>query len=149
MLWKPDTLAVSTQVSKWPVRVVPNCAFRSTRVVYTRSMKRFVAAALWGFAIAFAIAAIGHRLSSFTDSTALQWLLWVPTGWPTLILERILPENAFPIRGEYRPIFLIYLIVSNVLLYGMFSYFFLSALSLSEKSKQAQKNVPPPPSVHE
>jgi hypothetical protein len=110
-------------------------------------MKRLVAAALWGFAIAFAIAAIGHRLSSFTDSTALQWLFWIPTGWPTLILEFILPESAFPIRGEYRPIFLIYLITSNVLLYGVFSYFFLSALSLSERSKQAQKNVPPPPTV--
>jgi len=43
----------------------------------------------------------------------------------------------------------IYLIVSNVLLYGMFAYFFLSALSLSERSKQAQKNVPPPPTVQE
>jgi len=112
-------------------------------------MKRVVAAALWGFAIAFAIAAIGYRLSTFTDSTALQWLLWVPTGWPTLILELILPARAFPIRGQYRPIFVIYLIVSNVLLYGMFAYFFLSALSLAEKSKQAQKNVPPPPTVQE
>jgi hypothetical protein len=112
-------------------------------------MKRLVAAALWGFAIAFAIAAIGHRLSTFTDSTALQWLLWVPTGWPTLLLELILPANAFPISGEYRPIFLIYLIVSNVLLYGMLSYFFLLALSFSERSKRAQKKVPPPPTVQE
>ncbi len=110
-------------------------------------MKRLVAAALWGFAIAFAIAAIGYRLSRFTESTALKWLLWVPTGWPTLILELILPADAFPVRGEYRPLYLIYLIVSNVLLYGLFSYFFLSALSLSERSKQAQKNVPPPPTV--
>ena len=121
--------------------------FRSTRLVYTGRMKRLVAAALWGFAIAFAIAAIGHRLSTFTESTALKWLLRVPIGWPTLILELILPESAFPIRGVYRAIFLIYLIISNVLLYGMFAYFFLSALSLSERSKQAQKNVPPPPTV--
>ena len=112
-------------------------------------MKRVVAAALWGFAIAFAIAAIGYRLSRFTDNTTLQRLLWIPTGWPMLILEFFLPANAFPIRGEYRPLYVIYMIVSNVLLYGLFSYFFLSALSLSERSKQAQKKVPPPPTVPE
>ena len=110
-------------------------------------MKRIVAAAICGFAIALIFASIGRLLSNFTDSEALKWLLWVPVGWPTLILAYFLPTNAIRIRDEYRSAILIYIVAANVLLYGLFSYFVLLGLSLSGKSRQAQNNVPPPPTL--
>jgi len=110
-------------------------------------MKRLVLAVICGFVIAFLYAVISGLLSTYTDNETLRWLLYIPIGWPKLILQQFVPLNAFPFRDEDSTALLIYIVGSNVILYGLLSYFGLLGLSLSRRSRRAQHNVPPSPTV--
>jgi hypothetical protein len=110
-------------------------------------MKRLALAIVGGFAIPFLYTITVGPLSTYTENETLQWLWYIPVGWPKLILQRLVPLNAFPFRDEDSTALLIYIIGSDVVLYGLVSYFLLWVLSLSRRSKRTPPSVPPPPSV--
>src|SRR6267142_2835534 len=107
-------------------------------------MKRLVLAAICGVAITIAYGVPASLISAHTDDETLRWLLYIPLGWPNLILRRLVAPNAFPFRDEDRTALLIYILGSNMVLYGLLSYFGLLGLSLLGRSKRPQQSVPPP-----
>ena len=110
-------------------------------------MKRLALAIIGGFAIPFLYAITAGPLSTYTENETLHWLWYIPIGWPKIILQRLVPLNTFPFRDEDSTPLLIYIIGLNVTLYGLLSYFVLLGLSLSIRSRRAQHNVPPPPTI--
>ena len=108
-------------------------------------MKRLAVAIISGFAIPFLYAITVGPLSTYTENKSLHWLSYIPIGWPKIILQRLIPLNTFPFRDEDSTSLLIYIIGSNVVLYGLLSYLVLSGLSLSKRTRRTEHNVPPPP----
>src|SRR6266404_8181365 len=111
-------------------------------------MKRLILAVICGFAIAFLYAVISGPLSTYIGNETLRWLLYLPIGWPKLILQRLVPLNAFPFRDEDSTALLIYIVGSDVVLYSLLSYFGLLGLSLLRRSRREKHDSPPPPTVY-
>lgn len=113
-------------------------------------MKRLVAAVICGFAITFCYGVPASMLSRvllrYPDSEALRWLLYFPVGWPRLILQHLVPSNAFPFREGDSTALLVFMFIANIALYGLFAYVCL--LVLSKRSKP-QARLPPPPTVQQ
>ena len=112
-------------------------------------MKRLALAVICGFAIPFLYSVIFGPLSTYIRSDTLDQLVYVPIGWPKLILMRLVPLNAFPFRDGDSTFLLIYIISCNVILYGLLSYLLLLGFSLSRRGRVLRLRVPPPPNVQE
>src|SRR5438132_14386863 len=100
-------------------------------------MKRLALALLGGFLIPFVYSIIAAPLSAYITNPIIDRLLMYPVRWPILILFRF---GFLPFDNEIA--LLIYLIVCNVCLYSILSYFLLWRFS---KSKRDITSLPPKP----
>ena len=80
--------------------------------------------------------------STFIENYWLNEALYIPIGWPSKLLQRVLPLGSFPFRDGDANILLLLMIVCNVGLYGCLSYFFFWWLS---QRKHRQLETPPSP----
>lgn len=89
-------------------------------------MKRLFLSVLGGFAIPFIYTITFGPLSVYINNEQLNYLLWIPIGWPRIIYYRFL---FFPLFQRGTNIgdntFFIIMIACNVALYGSFTYFLL------------------------
>ena len=118
-------------------------------LTYNTEMKRLALAVICGFAIPFLYGITSGPLSTYTENETLQWLLYIPIGWPRLILQRLVPLDTFPFRDDDSTALLIFIIGSDLVFYGLLSYSVLWALSLSRRSRIRERNVRPPPHVQQ
>lgn len=105
-------------------------------------MKRIALSVIGGFVIPFAYAVIVGPLTAYTKNEAVLRFSYVPIGWPRLILQRIVPLNSFPFRDTDTVALLIYMIVCDVVLYALLTYFLLWRFS---RRKNDESLVPPNP----
>jgi uncharacterized membrane protein YedE/YeeE len=102
-------------------------------------MKRLLASAVGGFLIPFVYLVIAGPLSAYVQNRALLFLLDLPYGWPRVLLYRYcLPRCAL----DDNTIFLVFMVASNMALYGTLTYF---ALWLRSHRKPKTYAAPPPP----
>ena|SRR5438876_8077941 len=105
-------------------------------------MKRVVLSVIGGVAIPFVYSVIVGPLSTYTENDYVHLFIYVPIGWPKLILERLVPLNSFPFRDADATTLLLYIIACDVILYGFLTYAIL--LTLSRRKKTAA-SLPPKP----
>jgi hypothetical protein len=110
-------------------------------------MLRLVISVICGVAIPFIYSIIVGPLSTYTENRMLHRFGYIPIGWPSLLLEMVVPLNSFPFRNEDGSALLLIMIVANVMLYGFLSYLTLWAVSFHRKTRSSQYELPPPPSA--
>ena len=64
----------------------------------------------------------------------MNWLGYIPIGWPKLLLMYIIPLDSFPFRNEDGTALLLYIIGCDVVLYASLTYFLLFALFVRKKA---------------
>lgn len=103
-------------------------------------MKRLALSVLGGFGIPFLYSIIVGPLTPYIrNNSTLDLLAMVPVRWPILIFYRL---GVAPFESEIA--ILIYMIVCNVALYTLFTYFLLWGFSRRKTSRSATPPEPPP-----
>lgn len=105
-------------------------------------MKRLVLSVLGGIAIPFCYTITAGPLSTYTENPTIHRMVYIPIGWPKLILYRLFPMGNLPFENEY--VFMSYMLICNIVLYSLLTYFVLFALSTRNSKIQ---DAPPPPSA--
>lgn len=100
-------------------------------------MKRLALSVSGGFAIPFLYSIIVGPLTPYIQNSILDLFAMVPVRWPVLILYRL---GVAPFESDTT--LLLYLIVCDVVLYSLLTYFLLWAFS---KRKSRQIGGPPNP----
>ena len=108
-------------------------------------MTRLVLSFICGVAIPFIYSVVVGPLTNYTDNFTLRRLGYIPIGWPRLFLEKIVPLNSFPFRDQDEIAFLVFMIGSNIFLYGFLSYVVISTISHLRTASGAKRPLPPPP----
>ena len=106
-------------------------------------MKRLIGSLVGGVAIPFVYSIIVGPLSTYTENVRVHQLIYVPIGWPKLLLQYFVPLSSFPFRDEDATTLLLYIIVSDVLLYAFLTYVLLTGLSRATKAKSSLPPNPP------
>jgi len=106
-------------------------------------MKRLALAGLSGFVIPLVYAVIVGPLTPYIKNPTIDRLAMYPVRWPILILFRL---GFFPFENEIQ--ILLYIIVSNVIVYSILSYFLLWLIS-GRRKKGVLQSPPRPPSFPE
>jgi hypothetical protein len=100
-------------------------------------MKRVALALLGGFIIPFVYTVIAATLSVYVTNSTIDQFLMYPVRWPILIFFRL---GFMPFENETA--ILIYMIVCDVGLYSILSYFLLGRFF---KPKKRVLSLPPEP----
>jgi predicted permease len=100
-------------------------------------MKRVALALLGGFIIPFVYTIIAAPLSSYVTNKTIDRLLMYPVRWPILIFFRL---GFLPFDNEIA--LFIYIVVCDVVLYSILSYFLLGRFF---KPKKRALSLPPEP----
>ena len=106
-----------------------------------RVVNRLILSLLGGVLIPFCYAITSGPLSTYTENRAIHDLLYVPIGWPKLLLYRLFPIGSFPFSSDMS--LLLYMIGCNILFYAIVTYSFL--LIRSYRSANKDERLPPPP----
>jgi hypothetical protein len=104
-------------------------------------MRRVWQSLVVGVALPVCYTFIAGPLSNFTPNRFVRLLLYLPIGWPRYLYYALIPHPTLMRFGDLS--FFIYMVVSNILLYTLLTYFCLWALSLRQQS--AMTETPPPP----
>jgi hypothetical protein len=114
-------------------------------MLIVETMKRLALSLVGGFAIPFSYYAAITILILLTDNTDLGVRLSYPVSWPILVLYHLLPSTSFPLRpGDKTSLFLI-IIICNVLVYSIPTYFLLWGVSLRWRRVKRVDLPPDPP----
>jgi hypothetical protein len=100
-------------------------------------MKRLALSVIGGFVIPFLYSIIVGPLTPYIKNPALDQLAMYPVRWPILLLFRL---GFVPFENEIA--ILVYIIVCDVFLYSLLTYFLLWRLS---KRKNVAQRLPPNP----
>ncbi|HEX8493633.1 MAG TPA: hypothetical protein VF658_12370 [Pyrinomonadaceae bacterium] len=95
---------------------------------------------LGGIIIPFCYSITAGPLSTYTENPTVHRIVYIPIGWPKLILYRLSPTGAAAFENKYG--LLPYIIICDIVLYSLLTYFFLLAFSTRKSKIQAE---PPPP----
>ena len=101
-------------------------------------MKRVVLSVIGGFVIPFLYTVIIGPLTPYIHNRTLDQLAMFPVRWPIVLLFRlslVLFENEIAV--------LVYIIVCNVFLYSLLTYFLLWRFSKRKKITQSPPPNPP------
>ncbi len=109
---------------------------------YNRDMTRLVLSVMGGVVIPFLYAVIVGPLTNYIENPRLRELATYPVRWPIITLEYFLPLSSFPFGDEHHTFLLLFIIVSDVLLYSLLSYILLWRFA---KPKTQQMEPPPDP----
>jgi len=113
-------------------------------------MKRLAVSVLGGFAIPFLYTIIIGPASVYIRSQILNRFAEYPVRWPILILYRFASFDSlgsFPFRDQDSTIMFVYIVVCDVVLYTILTYFLLWAFSW-RKGKVYKSPPQPPPVQH-
>ena len=102
-------------------------------------MKRLVLSVVGGFVIPFLYSIIVGPLTPYIKNPTLNQLAMYPVRWPILILFRL---GFVPFENEIA--LLLYIIICDVCLYSLLSYFLLWRFSKRKKTAQSLPPNPPP-----
>ena len=105
-------------------------------------MKRVILSVVGGVAIPFLYSITVGPLTNYIENPSLRQLTSYPVRWPIIVLEYILPLDSFPFRNENGTFLLLFIIVSDVLLYSTLTYIVLLRVW---KPKTPQIKPPPDP----
>src|SRR4051812_15102371 len=108
-------------------------------------MKRLALSVVGGFAIPFLDTIIIGPASLYIESRTLNRFAEYPVRWPILILYRFASLNSlgsFPFRDQDATIMVAYIVICDVVLYAILTYFLLWAFS---KRKSKVDDSPPQP----
>jgi hypothetical protein len=109
-------------------------------------MKRLAFSVVGGFAIPFLYTIIIGPASLYIESQTVNRFAEYPVRWPILILYRFASFDSlgsFPFRDQDSTIRFVYIVVWDVVVYALLTYFLLWAFS-KQKSK-AHESPPQPP----
>lgn len=105
-----------------------------------RVVKRLLWSLLCGVLIPFVYSITAGPLSAYVESDAVRDVLYVPIGWPKLLLYRLFPIGSFPIRNDTS--LLIYIVACDIIFYGFLTFCFLT---IRARRKVKAEPAPPPP----
>lgn len=106
-------------------------------------MRRLLVSLAAGFVIPFVYTATTGPLSLHIRSERINYLLWLPVGWPKILyLGLLAPFTNRAHRLDDDSLFVL-TVVCDVLLYGSLTYFFLRLRSA--RRRQTYDEPPPPP----
>ena len=105
-------------------------------------MKRLILSVIGGVAIPFLYSITAGPLTNYIENPSLRQLASYPVRWPIIVLEYFLPLDSFPFRDENQTFLLLFIIVSDVLLYSLLTYIVLLRFW---KRKTPQLKLPPDP----
>jgi hypothetical protein len=111
-------------------------------LAYNPNMKRLVLSLVGGVAIPFLYTIIVGPLSTYIQNPDLNALMSFPVRWPVIILMRFLHLDSFLFRNEDEIPLLLFIVISNVLLYSFVTYVLLLRFW---KRKTPQIKPPPDP----
>jgi hypothetical protein len=103
-------------------------------------MKRVVLSVIGGVAIPFIYSIIVGPLSTYTENDTLHRIIYVPIGWPKLILYYFVSLNSFPFRDEDATVLFLYIISCDILCYAFLTYLLLLALLRPKKARPSPPN---------
>lgn len=86
-------------------------------------MKRLALSVICGSVIPFLYAISVGPVSTYIKDDTLNYLGYIPIGWPRLILYRLVPLNSFPFRDGDNTVLLVYIVGCDVVLYALLTYF--------------------------
>jgi len=107
-------------------------------------MKRLAVSVVGGFAIPFLYTIITGPTSVYIKSQTLNRFAEYPVRWPILILLHFASFDSlgsFPFRDQDATVMFVYIVVCNVVLYTVLTYFLLWVFS---KRKRNGHESPPP-----
>jgi hypothetical protein len=107
------------------------------------TMKRIALSLVGGFAIPFSYYAAITILMLLTDNTDLGVRLSYPVSWPILVLYHLLPSKSFPLRAADKIFLYLIVLICNVLVYSIPTYFLLWGVSL--RWRKVKRVDPPDP----
>jgi hypothetical protein len=106
-------------------------------------VKRWIFAVLGGFVIPFLYTIIFGPLTLYIENSNLNQLLGFPVRWPVIILSRLVPFDWFPFRDQDATVLFILIVVCDVMLYTILTYFLLWRFSRPENRQQYPPPTPP------
>lgn len=106
-------------------------------------MKRLVLSIIGGVAIPFVYAVIVGPLTVNIENPLLRVLAGFPIRWQVITLYYLIPFSSFPFRDEDAIFLLLFIIVSDVLLYSLLTYFVL--WRFWKRKTQKLESPPNPP----
>ena len=109
-------------------------------------MKRIALSVLGGFAIPFLYTMIIGPASLYVESQTVNRFAAYPVRWPILILYRFASFDSlgsFPFRDQDATVMFAYIIVCDVALYAILTYFLLWAFS--KRKSNGYESPPQPP----
>lgn len=104
-------------------------------------MKRLLLSVVGGFGIPFFYLVISGPLSQYIDDERINYLLWIPVGWPKILYSYVfLPffNRALNLEDDA---LLVIMIACNVVLYGSLTY----SLLLLRSFRKVKAHTEPPP----
>jgi hypothetical protein len=107
-------------------------------------MKRLLLSVLGGFAIPFLYAITTGPLSLYIASERINYLLWIPIGWPKILYLYLFPPYSSHSPHLDDSTLLIVIITCDVLLYGSLTYLLLW---IRMGRKPTAYTEPPPPHI--
>ena len=109
-------------------------------------MKRLALSVVGGFAIPFLYTIIIGPASLYIESQTLNRFAEYPVRWPILIPLHFASFEAlgsFPFREQDTTILFVYIVVCNVVLYTILTYFLLWVFS--KRKSKVYESTPHPP----
>jgi hypothetical protein len=109
-------------------------------------MKRLALSVVGGFAIPFLYTIIIGPASLYIKSQTLNRFAEYPVRWPILILYRFASFDSlgsFPFRDQDATIMFAYIVICDVVLYAILTYFLLWAFS--KRRRKVYESPPHPP----
>jgi hypothetical protein len=104
-------------------------------------MKRLPLSVVGGFGIPFLYTAIAGSLFPYIGDERINYLLWIPIGWPKILyLYVLLPFSDRALNLEDDAL-LVIMIACNVILYGSLTY----SLLLLRSFRKVKGHTEPPP----
>ena len=97
---------------------------------------------LGGCLIPFLYGVTVGPLTPYIQHDMLNELAGYPVRWPIIVLHRVLPLGSFPFRDADTIFLLLYIVVCDLFLYSVVTYFFLGRFL---KRETQQLRVPPEP----
>ncbi|HEY6243243.1 MAG TPA: hypothetical protein VIX17_04820 [Pyrinomonadaceae bacterium] len=109
-------------------------------------MKRLAVSVVGGFALPFLYTIIIGPASLYIKSQTLNRFAEYPVRWPILILLHFASFDSlgsFPFRDQDATIMFVYIVVCDVVLYTVLTYFLLWVFS--KRNRKGHESSPPAP----
>src|SRR5215475_6949128 len=113
---------------------------QSSRTPNPRLVTQVALSVLSGVLIPFFYTIVAGPLSTYIQNDGLRRALNYPIRWPVIILTRLLPWDSFPFRDGDELFLLLFIAISDVLVYSILSF---TLLQLVWKPKTQQLDPPP------